>query len=88
MAKASFALTLYLLWVCGAKRSSLHSFIYLCNLGVAVWSLVTRRQQDGLDDAQSQAALRDKEWEMPPITPRSTVFTPRTQAFQTLDAQN
>jgi len=41
---------------------------------------------DDEDDNGSTRTGKEREWEMqPPMTPRGVPFTPRTQAFHTLD---
>lgn len=79
LAKGTFALTIYML------------FLYLCNLGLAIWSMLPNNELDDVDsdDEESHApTTSDKQWEMqPPKTPGGTTvpFTPRTQAFHILD---
>lgn len=75
MAKGTFAVTTYML------------FLYVVNLGLAIWAMMPNRDLDiGDDDDDDVPARENKEWEMQPRTPGTgTPFTPRTQAFHTLD---
>ncbi|KAK1764824.1 hypothetical protein QBC33DRAFT_185116 [Phialemonium atrogriseum] len=78
MAKGTFAVTIFMLSV------------YLGNLGLAIWSMLPNKQQaEGDDDDEASSSgspITDKQWEMQPVTPRTGLpFTPRTQAFHTLD---
>jgi len=76
MAKGTFGVTTYML------------FLYLVNLGLAIWAMLPNKELDmGSDDDDDYAAPpTDKQWEMMPRTPGTAVpFTPRTQAFHTLD---
>jgi len=57
-------------------------------LGLAIWSMLPNKNMGKLaddDDDSSSSPTNDKQWEMQPQTPRSTPFTPRTQAFHALD---
>lgn len=85
IAKGTFAVTTYLL------------FLYLCNLGLAIWAMLPNKELDlgyDSDDDDDESGPRggghDKQWEMqavkgagPSVT--TVPFTPRTQAFHTLD---
>lgn len=75
MAKGTFAVTTYML------------FLYVVNLGLAIWAMVPNKELDlENDDDDDDAPPTNKEWEMQPRTPGTAVpFTPRTQAFHTLD---
>lgn len=74
-----------------------HRAVYLAGLGLAVWTMLPNKagtEEDEEDDyvftPRKKAA---KDYEMEPATPRSprggpftpSPFTPRTQAFHTLD---
>ncbi len=65
-------------------------FVYVLNLGFAVFSMWPNKQLDldtDEDDDSPISPTNDKQWEMQPqvpMTPR-TPFTPRTQALHTLD---
>jgi len=77
-AKGTFAVTCYML------------FIYVVNVGFAIYSMWPNKNIEFFDDddedgKSSSPTHDDKQWEMQPQTPRSTPFTPRTQAFNTLD---
>ncbi len=92
MAKGSLAATVLML------------FIYLLNLGFAIYSLLPNKALDVEDDSDSDDGMPSastKQWEMQPrpmMSPRTpgsmmmsgaggmaSPFTPRTQAFHTLD---
>ncbi|KAK3382475.1 hypothetical protein B0T24DRAFT_15722 [Lasiosphaeria ovina] len=74
MAKGAFAVTVVMM------------FIYLCNTALAAWAMFPNPLNDIRDDDDEEEADNDKQWEMqPPATPRTMPFTPRTQAFYTLD---
>ena len=76
MAKGTFGVTTYML------------FLYLVNLGLAIWAMLPNKELDmeSDDDDDYAAPPTDKQWEMMPRTPGTAVpFTPRTQAFHTLD---
>lgn len=71
--------------------------LYLLNLGFALWAMwpnpVNDMRDDDDDDDDSTYAETGKErtWEMQgmksPMSARMTPYTPRTQAFHTLDRQ-
>lgn len=74
LAKATFAATVYML------------ALYVVNLGLALWAMwpdptLSKEFEDDEDDEP----VDSKQWEMQPTTPRTVPFTPRTQAFHTLD---
>jgi len=77
--KGTFAATVYML------------FIYVANLCLSVWAMWPNKELDKVedeDDEPKKSPKSDKGWEMQPQTPRSPLrvpYTPRTQAFQTLD---
>lgn len=76
MAKGTFAVTAYML------------FLYVVNTGLAIWAMLPDKQldADNGDDDDDDVSADGKEWEMQPRTPATaTPFTPRTQAFHTLD---
>lgn len=75
MAKATFGVTTYML------------FLYVVNLGLAIWAMMPNKELDiDNDDDDDGSPATDKQWEMQPRTPGTAIpFTPRTQAFQTLD---
>jgi hypothetical protein len=76
LAKGTFAVTTYML------------FLMVANLGLAIWAMLPNKELDVAwdDDDDDTPPREDKEWEMQPRTPMmSTPFTPRTQAFHTLD---
>lgn len=74
LAKGSFAVTVYLL------------FIYVVMLGLAINSMIPRKDDKMLDEEEDDSPKTDKHYEMMPATPRQPMpFTPRTQAFHTLD---
>jgi len=86
MAKGTFAATVYMIAV------------VLVFLGLAIWSMLPNpandvKDEDDEDDSNAGSENgREKGWEMrglrSPTTPRTgglTPFTPRTQAFHTLD---
>ncbi|KAK3393848.1 hypothetical protein B0H63DRAFT_444055 [Podospora didyma] len=75
MAKGTFAATIFMMT------------LYLCNLGLAAWSMLPNPEND-FDDDSDDDNVGGKQWEMqpqPPMTPRTVPFTPRTLAFNTLD---
>ena len=57
------------------------------NLGLAAWAMWPNPELDLDDDEDDDDNVpSNKQWEMQPTTPRMAVpFTPRTQAFHTLD---
>ena len=65
-----------------------YRFVYVLTLGFAIYSMLPNKQldidQDDNDDSPTSPSM-DKQWEMQPQTPRAVPFTPRTQAFHTLD---
>jgi len=74
MAKGTFGVTV--LFMC----------IYLTNLGLGLWAMWPDKSLDMKDeDDEEELAGSAKQWEMQPQTPRTIPFTPRTQAFNTLD---
>lgn len=77
MAKGTFGVTTYML------------FLYAVNLGLAIWAMMPNRELDmeGDEDDDEVSPTTDKQWEMMPKTPGggAVPFTPRTQAFHTLD---
>lgn len=75
MAKGTFAVTIYML------------SLYVANLGLAIWAMLPNPELDIKDEEEDEYGPRsDKQWEMMPRTPGTAVpFTPRTQAFHTLD---
>ncbi|KAM7222166.1 hypothetical protein V8F06_002438 [Rhypophila decipiens] len=77
MSKAAFAVTVLFMAL---------YFFYLC---LAVWAMLPNKELDMVDsddeDNGSTGAGKEREWEMQPTTPRGVPFTPRTQAFHTLD---
>ncbi|KAL1865294.1 hypothetical protein VTK73DRAFT_5295 [Phialemonium thermophilum] len=77
LAKGTFAVTVYMLT------------IYLANLGLSIWSMLPNKKMDDEEEidspAESTSPATFKEWEMQPTAGSSTPFTPRTQAFNTLD---
>jgi hypothetical protein len=86
LAKGTFAVSVYML------------FLYLVNLGLAIWAMWPRegadyQEDDEEDEYNAGAARKEKELEMQnmriPMTPGRnppfTPYTPRTMAFQTLD---
>lgn len=75
MAQGTFAATVYLL------------FIYLICLGIAIWSMIPDKRIDQImeEEDEEEFSKAHKQWEMQPQTPREVPFTPRTQAFHTLD---
>ncbi|KAH8883670.1 hypothetical protein GQ53DRAFT_427843 [Thozetella sp. PMI_491] len=75
LAKATFAVSVYMMT------------LYLVNLGLAAWAmwpdpLLSKEFEDDDDDDEP---VSSKQWEMQPTTPGAVPFTPRTQAFHTLD---
>lgn len=100
MAKGTFAVTVYMLYVLIFREAldecdfncSISSAIYLANFGLALWSMLPNKkasseEEDVDENSSSGPPTTDKQWEMAPVTPRTTAtpFTPRTQAFHTLD---
>jgi hypothetical protein len=82
MAKGTFAVTIFML------------FLYLCNLGLAVWAMLPNKELDNVDSDDEEsgpisapASTGDKQWEMTTPGGSTVPFTPRTQAFRTLDRQ-
>lgn len=90
MAKGTFAATVYMF------------FVLLAWLGMSVWSMLPNpandvKDEDDEDEDDEQSSTsdngREKGWELKglrsPASPRSgmTPFTPRTQAFHTLDGR-
>lgn len=77
LAKGTFAVTIYMF------------FLYLVNLGLAIWSMLPNPELENkdVDDDDDRSPSRDKQFELQPTTPggRGVPFTPRTQAFHTLD---
>ncbi|KAB5578566.1 hypothetical protein GE09DRAFT_1280905 [Coniochaeta sp. 2T2.1] len=76
MAKGTFGVTTYML------------FLYVANLGLAIWAMLPNKELDisgDDDDDDDYSPAENKSWEMQPRTPGATPFTPRTQAFHTLD---
>ena len=63
------------------------SALYAANIGLAIWAMLPNPELDIPDDDDEDDHVRDKEAvEMQPTTPPHPVpFTPRTQAFHTLD---
>ena len=61
--------------------------LYLVNLGLALWAMWPdpTLSADFEDDEDEETTAHDKQWEMQPTTPGAVPFTPRTQAFHTLD---
>lgn len=68
--------------------------MYLCNVAFAAWAMWPNPELDVPQDDDDDDHIRDKEEvEMQPTTPRimpgmqlpQVPFTPRTQAFHTLD---
>ena len=55
-------------------------------LGLAINSMVPRKNDNKLDEDEDDGVTESKHYEMMPATPRQPMpFTPRTQAFHTLD---
>lgn len=83
MAKGTFAVTIYML------------FLYLCNLGLAIWAMLPNKELDHDVDSDDEergpisvpGSTSDKQWEMTTPSGSTVPFTPRTQAFHTLDRQ-
>lgn len=75
MAQGTFAATCYMV------------VLYLVMLGVAIWSMIPDKRIDQIMDEEDEEEFQaaHKQWEMQPQTPREVPFTPRTQAFHTLD---
>ncbi|KAK3329063.1 hypothetical protein B0H66DRAFT_12327 [Apodospora peruviana] len=80
MSKAAFAMTVVFMT------------LYLFYFGLAVWAMLPNKELDIEDSDDEDAGSngpggKEMQWEMQPTTPgRPPVpFTPRTQAFQTLD---
>ncbi|SPO02213.1 uncharacterized protein DNG_04886 [Cephalotrichum gorgonifer] len=83
LAKGTFAVTVFML------------FIYLCNLGLAIHSMLPNEldkmnEGDEENDGESIRKGKSPEWEMqgvrgPSPTTPGVPFTPRTMAFRTLD---
>jgi len=62
------------------------SALYLYNLGLAAWAMWPNPELDIVEDEDEDDHVHTKEAvEMQPTTPRGVPFTPRTQAFHTLD---
>ncbi|KAK0618176.1 hypothetical protein B0T17DRAFT_495230 [Bombardia bombarda] len=87
MAKGTFAVTVFMV------------ALYLFNLAIAIWSMLPNPELDMADSDEEDDHVRsttptgptsDKQWEMQPTAsgaagPAGVPFTPRTQAFHTLD---
>ncbi|KAG6015265.1 hypothetical protein E4U54_003883 [Claviceps lovelessii] len=81
--------------ICIANNGT--SVIYLLNLGFSIWAMLPNPRADrseNHDDDQFSTSSDPKErstWEMhtmkAPLSIRDSPFTPRTQAFRTLDRQ-
>lgn len=72
------------------------SVLYLLNLGFAAWAMWPdpindEGDEDEDDDVPMTQPTRETNWEMQgmksPMSARMTPYTPRTQAFHTLDRQ-
>ncbi len=64
------------------------SALYLFNLGLAIWAMLPNPNLDIEDSDDEEDRVEGKQLEMQPTPPRATPavpFTPRTQAFHTLD---
>jgi hypothetical protein len=69
------------------------SAVYVAFLGLSIYSMLPNDQaaddedEDGEEGGHSAVVspATDKQWEMQPVTPGATPFTPRTQAFHTLE---
>lgn len=77
MAKGTFAATVVIL------------ALYVFNLGLSIWAMLPNPELDITEDSDDEDdRVSGKRVEMQPTTPRahpSVPFTPRTQAFHTLD---
>jgi hypothetical protein len=80
LAKGTFAVSVYML------------FVYTVNLAIAIWAMWPREGADAVDDDgdddEKMSVGKEVKLEMRsiPMTPgRSVPYTPRTQAFHTLD---
>lgn len=70
-----------------------HRFLYLCQTGFAIWAMIPNKEldmydSDNEDDDYRKPAARDKgvTVQMQPTPPNEQLpFTPRTQAFHTLE---
>ncbi|KAK0731527.1 hypothetical protein B0H67DRAFT_76457 [Lasiosphaeris hirsuta] len=75
MAKGTFAATVFML------------ALYFGNLCLAIWAMLPNKELD-MEESDDDDHVTDKNWEMQPTTPGApgiVPFTPRTQAFHTLD---
>lgn len=70
--------------------------MYLLNLGFAIWAMWPNKELNDTkgedEDDDSTGGVEAKNWEMhnmrwSPTSVKSNPFTPRTQAFHTLDRQ-
>jgi hypothetical protein len=77
MAKGTLAATIFIL------------ALYAANVGLAVWAMLPNPEldiPDEDDEDEYNGGVKERGMEMqPPATPRGVPFTPRTQAFHTLD---
>jgi hypothetical protein len=80
----------YFLRISGNISDWISSALYLFNLGLAAWAMWPNPELDipHDDDDDDHVHSKEEEVEMQPTPPQATAampFTPRTQAFHTLD---
>ncbi len=66
--------------------------VYVVSLGFAIWGMMPNKALNDVDEdeeeSESASRYEGKDWEMQGMSspgPMSQPFTPRTQAFHTLD---